>query len=219
MATISNELEQGNNSVTPKEYEGIYGKYQIDKSDIDEVQKYRISLMCCGISFSLGLIQWTMTGPAFAWIWLIPMCLSMGYSLKLIHIYLRPLHLLLQILWFIGVIDFCILGFTQGPNLILTSLSEHRILVLFIGPLFAALTGIGFKEFFCFRRIEAIGLTLLLPITLLGHLFGLINTTFTMIFLLVSAILLVLLSWRKFGLDASLDIGDKSVFNYMKKGS
>ena len=87
--------------------------------------------------------------------------------------------------------------------------------ILAIGPLFAALAGIGFKEFFCFQRPEAIGLTLLLPAALLGHLVGLINGPPCLARLCSAALLLVLLALRKFGMDAAADVGDKSVFAYL----
>ena len=87
--------------------------------------------------------------------------------------------------------------------------------ILPIGPLFAALTGIGFKEFFCFQRGEAIGLTLLLPLALLGHLLGLINPEVSAAMLTIAALLLVVLALRKFGMEAAADVGDKSVFAYL----
>ena len=76
----------------------------------------------------------------------------------------------------------------------LDTLGLHPIWILAVGPLFAALTGIGFKEFFCFRRPEAVGLTLLLPIALLGRLTGLVGTTSCMGLMLSAALLLLVLS-------------------------
>ena len=84
-----------------------------------------------------------------------------------------------------------------------------------MGPLFAAMAGIGFKEFFCFQRPEAIGLTLLLPLGLLGRLLGLLNLSTAMTLLSAAALLLVLLALRKFGMEAAADVGDKSVFAYL----
>ena len=53
-------------------------------------------------------------------------------------------------------------------------INGESLWILAVGPFFAALTGVGFKEFFCFRRPEAIGVTLLLPLALLGRLSGLL---------------------------------------------
>ncbi len=202
-----------------KEYEGIYGKYKITLSDKLEVKQYRIALLTCGISFSSGLIHWSLIGPEYAWIWLIPMSLTMGAALKLIHIYVKPLHQLLQIFWALGCIGTLAIGITEGPNSMLEKLEDNRILIVAIGPLFAALAGIGFKEFFCFGRPEAIGLTLLVPIAILGYLIGVLNGGIVFFILGISAILLTILALRKFGLDASQDIGDKSVFDHLKAQS
>ena len=90
------------------------------------------------------------------------------------------------------------------------------ILILIIGPYFAAMAGLGFKEFFCFQRPEAIGVTLLLPISLCSHLLGAMPEEIEMILLYLSAVLFLILAVRKFGMDAASDIGDKSVFQYLK---
>ena len=97
----------------------------------------------------------------------------------------------------------------------LSTLQDQPLWILAIGPLFAALAGIGFKEFFCFQRPEAIGLTLLLPAALLGYLVGLINGPLCLALLESAALLLVLLALRKFGMEAAADVGDKSVFAYL----
>ena len=102
-----------------------------------------------------------------------------------------------------------------GPTEALAALRDQPLWILAIGPLFAALAGIGFKEFFCFQRPEAIGLTLLLPAALLGHLVGLINGPLCLALLESAALLLVLLALRKFGMEAAADVGDKSVFAYL----
>ncbi len=81
-----------------------------------------------------------------------------------------------------------------------------------VGPFFAALAGIGFKEFFCFQRPEAIGVTLLLPLALLGQLSGLLSPTASGSLLAVEAALLLVLCLRKFPMPAAADVGDKSVF-------
>ena len=103
----------------------------------------------------------------------------------------------------------------SGPAQALDTLRNQPLWILPIGPLFAALTGIGFKEFFCFQRTEAIGLTLLLPLALLGHLLGLINPEISAAMLTIAALLLVVLALRKFGMEAAADVGDKSVFAYL----
>ena len=140
----------------------------------------------------------------------------MGLSLKWIHIYLRPLHQILTISWAIGCIGFLILSYHFGVTNLINGIRENQKSILLIGPLFASLTGIVFKEFFCFRRIEAIGLTIFIPIALIGYLTELANESFTFVMLVVSSLLLLILGIRKFNLPAEADIGDKSVFDFLE---
>ena len=144
------------------------------------------------------------------------MSISIGLSLKWIHIYLRPLHQTLTIFWVIGCIGFLILLYHFGVTNLMYGLRENPKSILLIGPLFASLTGIGFKEFFCFRRIEAIGITIFIPIALIGYLTELANESFTFATLVVSSLLLLSMGIRKFNLPAEADIGDKSVFDYLE---
>ena len=198
------------------EFEGVYGKYKITMADKLEVRRYRIAVLICGASFVSGIGQWLIIGPGNAWIWLIPMSISLGLALKWIHIYIKAIHLTLQTLWALGSIGIVILIFTGDPNQLLSTLTLNKFEVLAIGPFFAALTGLGFKEFFCFRQPEAIGVTLFLPITLLGHSLGALKPSISMFLLSLSSLLLLILGFRKFGMDPASDIGDKSVFEYLK---
>ncbi|KGG13146.1 MULTISPECIES: DUF2301 domain-containing membrane protein [Prochlorococcus] len=196
--------------------QGIYGSYTITLKDQIEVQRYRISVLVLGLSFCLGLLHWFTIGPESAWLWLIPMSISLGLALKWIHIYIVFLHQSLKILWGIGCMGFLLLLFYSSPQNLLEGIASTPKLELIIGPFFAALTGLGFKEFFCFRRPEAIGLTLFLPLSLLGHLFGFFSLLSIASLLGLSAVLLLIMGWRKFGLESSLDVGDKSVFEYLQ---
>jgi len=144
------------------------------------------------------------------------MSISIGLSLKWIHIYLRPLHQALTIFWGLGCIGFLILSYHFGLTNIIYGLKENPKSILLIGPLFAALTGIGFKEFFCFRRIEAIGITIFIPIALIGYLTELASERFTFAMLVLSSLLLLLMGIRKFNLPAQADIGDKSIFDFLE---
>ena len=197
-------------------FEGVYGTYCITLQDQHEVQLYRICLLICGLSFSAGLGQWILIGPQLAPLWLLPLAVSLGLALRWIHIYLRPLHQALQLFWAAGCIGWLVLAIQAGPFDMFNTLESQRLWTLAIGPLFAALAGIGFKEFFCFRRPEAIGLTFLLPIALLGHLSGLINGPTAVSMMAIASALLVLLALRKFGMEAAADVGDKSVFSYLE---
>ena len=197
------------------QFEGVYGPYTITSIDLLEVQRYRISLLVAGLAMTAGLVHWWQFGDRWAWVWLVPLMAGLGLALHWIHIYLRPLHNALRLFWLMGCLGWGLLLMQAGPNEALTTLVEQPLWILAIGPLFAALAGIGFKEFFCFQRPEAIGLTLLLPIALLGRLVGIISTSLCAAFLLIAGLLMVLLALRKFGMEAAADVGDKSVFAYL----
>ena len=210
----TNSMEKAEQS--EPSFEGVYGPYCITLKDQREVQLYRFCLLICGLSFSAGLGQWILVGPQLAPLWLLPLALSLGLALRWIHIYLRPLHQALQLFWAAGCIGWLVLAIQAGPFDMFNTLESQRLWTLAIGPLFAALAGIGFKEFFCFRRPEAIGLTFLLPIALLGHLSGLIAGPGAISMMAISSALLVILALRKFGMEAAADVGDKSVFAYLE---
>jgi len=199
------------------QFEGMYGTYTITEHDRREVQRYRIALLVSGVSFSAGLLQWWQIGSEWAWLWMLPLAAGLGSALQWIHIYLRPLHRALQLFWLLGCLGWGVLLVLSGPSQALATLQGQPLWILAIGPLFAALAGIGFKEFFCFRRPEAIGLTLLLPIALLGRLSGLLDPGVCLGLLTSAALLLVVLALRKFGIPAAADVGDKSVFAYLEQ--
>ena len=205
-----NPYFQSSNSI-----KGVYGDFIVTSNDKKEVLFYRLSILFCGLFFSIGIAQWFFNGSNQIWIWLLCMAISIGLSLKWIHIYLRPLHQTLTILWVLGCIGFFILAYHFGLTNIIYGLRQNPKLILLIGPLFASLTGIGFKEFFCFRRIEAIGITIFIPIALIGYLTEIANERFTFAMLVLSSLLLLLMGIRKFNLPAQADIGDKSIFDFL----
>ena len=202
---------QSSNSI-----QGVYGDFIVTSCDKKEVLLYRLSILFCGLFFSIGISNWFYNGSNQTWIYLVGMSISMGLSLKWIHIYLRPLHQTLIVLWLLGSTGFLILFYLYGLTNIIYVIRENPKLILLIGPLFASLTGIGFKEFFCFRRIEAIGITIFIPIALIGYLTELVNERFTFAMLLISSLQLLTMGIRKFNLPAEADIGDKSVFDFLE---
>ena len=195
---------------------GVYGDFIITSKDKKEVLFYRLSILSSALFFSLGLVQFFTNGSSQVWICFTGLAISLGLSLKWIHIYVRALHQALILFWAIGCIGFGIVSYHFGLTNIIYGLKENPRWVIFVGPLFVSLTGIGFKEFFCFRRFEAIGITILIPIALIGHLTQLTSTNFTFALLALSSILLLVLGIRKFDLPAEADIGDKSVFDFLE---
>ena len=197
-------------------FEGVYGPYSITATDRREVLGYRLALFTAALAQAALLLQWQQLGGTWIWPWLLPLAAGVGLALRWIHIYLRPLHRALQLFWLLGCVGFLGLLISAGPQGMATALTSDGRWIWAVGPFFAALAGIGFKEFFCFRRPESIGVTLLLPIALLGRLSGLLSTEVTATLLAIEAALLLVLTLRKFPMDAAADVGDKSVFAYLE---
>ncbi len=201
------------------EFEGIYGKYKVSSKDEIEVHLYRLSLLSCGIALNAGLIQWWILGADWAWVWLILLAISVGLAIRWVHIYMKSIHQFLKLFWFIGCIGLVIMIFYLTPELMLSTIVNEPVWTIAIGPLFASLAGLGVKEFFCFRQLEAVGLAIMLPIALLGHLSELLSLNIVISLMIASSILLFLLALKKFSMETAPDIGDKSIFEFLKKTS
>jgi uncharacterized integral membrane protein len=197
-------------------FEGVYGPFTIDATDRREVLGYRLALTAVALGQAGLLLQWRQLGPGQLWPWMLLMAAGLGLALRWIHIYLVPLHRALQLFWLLGCIGGLALATRSGAEGMVTAVTNQPLWILAIGPFFAALAGVGFKEFFCFRRPEAIGVTLLLPIALLGYLAGLLSGPVTTSLLALESALLLVLCLRKFPMPAAADVGDKSVFAYLK---
>jgi uncharacterized integral membrane protein len=134
----------------------------------------------------------------------------------MIHIYLAPLHRLLQVFWGIGGIVSAVLALSSSEPLALF-VYNHPTSILGVGFTFAALTGIYFKEAFCFNRLETKVLTPLVPVLLLGHLSGVLPLAWEQVLLGIWAVLFIVFALRKVVQAIPPDIGDKSVFAYLKQ--
>lgn len=199
-------------------FEGVYGPFTINAKDRREVLGYRLALLMVAIAQLGWLIQWHQRGAAQLWPWLLLMAGGLGLALHWIHIYLRPLHLALKLFWLLGcAAAIALAACAGGPAGMLQAVQRQPLWLLALGPYFAALAGVGFKEFFCFRRPEAIGVTLLLPLALIGRLLGLLSAPLCGQLLLVQALLLLVLCLRKLPMEAAADVGDKSVFAYLEE--
>lgn len=199
-------------STTDPVFQGVYGPFTITAEDRREVLGYRLSLLVVALA-QIGLLaQWRWLGDGWLWPWLVPMAAGLGLALRWIHIYLKPLHQALRAFWLLGCIGFLALAIQAGPGAMATALQADGRWIWAVGPFFAALAGIGFKEFFCFQRPEAIGVTLLLPLALLGQLSGLLAPEASGTLLAIEAALLLVLCLRKFPMPTAADVGDKSVF-------
>ncbi|MEA5581022.1 DUF2301 domain-containing membrane protein [Nodularia harveyana UHCC-0300] len=210
-------------TLSPSEvYQGQFGEFTIDKSDRTSVIIYRAGLMLATLSFAIGsaLVLFNNTPTTIAALTPLYACFSLGLGISLwtIHIYMAVLHRLLQVCWVIGSISAIVLAFSSSQPLAIAVYNQP--LTLFgIGFTFVALTGIFFKEAFCFNRLETKVLTFTVPLLLLGHLVGILPTESEQVLLGIWAILLLVFAGRKAFQAIPSDIGDKSVFSYLKTQS
>ncbi len=202
----------------PQIYQGHFGEYTITDEDRREVWVYRLSLTVASLCVvaATGLLLWQ--GEA-AVSWLTPIygifCLALGVSLLTIHIYMVFLHRVLQVFWGIGTLTSLVFALQTREPLAL-AIYHHPHWLWGIGFLFAALVGIYFKEAFCFDRVETKFLTVLVPILISGHLFQFLTPQPAKVFLGIWSVLFAIFAVRKFFQPASCDIGDKSVFAYLR---
>jgi uncharacterized integral membrane protein len=205
----------------PEVYQGQFGDFTITQSDRKGVIIYRTGLLVAALSFALGSVLVLLSGDAPAVLQaLTPLyavfCIALGVSLVTIHIYMAALHRLLQLFWGIGVIAATVLALSTHEPLTLF-VYNHPTAIFGVGFTFAALTGIYFKEAFCFNRFETKFLTPLVPMLLLGHLAGVLPTNWEQVLLGLWAVLFVVFALRKVVQPIPPDIGDKSVFTYLKE--
>ncbi|EYU28475.1 hypothetical protein MIMGU_mgv1a011159mg [Erythranthe guttata] len=166
-------------------YQGVYGPWKVDSADVQEVVLYRSGLVTAASSFVIA------SSTAFL------------YSTDS------------EGLWLIGGLGslaaYAALAQPAGKGLV-----EYVVLnpaaVWLVGPLFAALTGLVFKEGLCYGKLEAGILTFIIPSVLLGHLSGLMDEGTKLSLLGVWMALFVVFAGRKFTQPIKDDIGDKSVF-------
>lgn len=206
----------------PAFYQGQFGEFTINQSDRTGVIIYRAGLMVASLSFAIGSALVLLNNNQVGLQALTPLitcfCIALGVSLVMIHIYLAVLHRLIQAFWAIGSMAAVALALSSSEPLALT-VYNHPNALFGVGFIFAALTGIYFKEAFCFNRLETKVLTPLVPILLLGHLVGFLSVQSERVMLAVWAVLFVVFALRKVIQPIPPDIGDKSVFTYLKEQS
>ena len=206
---------------TPEIYQGQFGEFTITESDRTSVIVYRTGLAIAALSFAIGSGLVLTNNPSI-YTALTPLyicfTLALGVSLATIHIYMAALHRTLQVFWLIGSLasTFLILSNTQP---FAVTVYTQPVTLFGVGFTFAALTGIYFKEGFCFHRLETKILTPTVPLLLLGHLTGVLPIQSEQILLAVWAIFFLVFALRKTVQAIPADIGDKSVFAYLKAQS
>lgn len=202
-------------------YPGMYGEWEIEQSDIVEVWTYRIC-----ISIFTAAFVW----ETFAKVLQLPsdmlndnaVCAlgaaALGMSLVQIHIYVTPIKRALQSLWLAGVIgSLWILVSQSDTTSVLDFVLQNRWGVWITGPMFAALTGMAFKEGLCYGKPEAFVLSLSIPIWQLSHLFGIVKDDSVQGGLaVIISMLMAVFAARKYTQPIKDDIGDGSVFRFQK---
>ncbi len=210
--------------VNPEIYQGQFGNFTLTDRDRQGVVIYRSALMVAALCFGAGTVavlsqlNSLSANPtvldSVTWLY-IGFSVALGIALATIHIYLAILHRTLQIFWAIGCAS--ALGLASQQHLPLVEIVYRQpVTLLGVGFTFAALTGIFFKEAFCFNRFETKILTVLVPGLLLGHLVKLLPPNVEAILLAVWAALFLVFALRKSVQNIPPDIGDKSVFEYLK---
>ncbi|PZV21110.1 MAG: hypothetical protein DCF21_03095 [Leptolyngbya sp.] len=201
-------------------YSGQFGDYTITQGDRRGVVLYRAGLGVAAIAFGLGSAialfspQNQLLVQAISLLYTV-FWLGLGLSLATIHIYLVPLHRLLQVFWLVGGVATLALSHGIDGPMAQTVMEQPQVL-WGAGFTFVALTGIFFKEAFCFDRLETKLLTPLVPLLLLGHLFGWLPLEAKQVLLGAWALLFLVFALRKAVQAIVPDIGDKSVFEYLK---
>ncbi|GAB4828521.1 hypothetical protein Ancab_018180 [Ancistrocladus abbreviatus] len=212
-------------------YQGVYGPWTIDPSDVREVILYRVGLVTAAAS-SVTAASAAFLPPDLSSalrqnldLFLMLGTAGLGLSLFLIHIYVTEIKRTLQVLWALGVFGslaaYILLprptasqGQTEMISFIEYVVVDDPTAVWFVGPLFAALTGLIFKEGLCYGKLEAGILTFVIPAVVLGHLTGLMDYGVKLSLLGVWMALFIIFAARKFTQPIKDDIGDKSVFMF-----
>ncbi len=205
----------------PAVYQGQFGDFTITRDDRREVVIYRAGLMAAALCFAVGagLALWQAQNSFVLQLLTLlytGFCLSLGVSLLTIHIYMAPLHRALQVFWAIGCLASLVIGHVNPEPFALTVYNQP-LSILGVGFVFAALSGIFFKEAVCFNRLETKVLTPLVPLLLLGHLVGWLPLPLAQGLLVSWAVLFLIFAIRKVIQPIPPDIGDKSVFAYLKQ--
>ncbi|KAL2903711.1 Ribosome maturation factor RimP [Bienertia sinuspersici] len=212
-------------STSPSVYQGVYGPWTIDSSDIREVVLYRSGLVMAAVSFVLASSTSFLPsdsplsntlGQNIDLLYLLGSA-GLGMSLYLIHIYVTEIKRTLQALWALGVVGSLVTytAFAQpaGEGLV-QYVVDHPTAVWLVGPVFASLTGLVFKEGLCYGKLEAALLTFIIPASLLGHLTGIMDDVAKLSLLGFWMALFTIFAARKFTQPVKDDIGDKSVFMF-----
>eukprot|EP00873_Tetraselmis_striata_P016278 jgi/Tetstr1/436542/TSEL_002697.t1 len=202
-------------------YSGVYGPWRVEADDVREVTAYRVGISVATVALLAASSSAFLPEDSAAHELLVramdPLTLvgagGLGASLVLIHIYVAPLKAFLQLLWGLGTAGTAAIMLTQEEPAA-QYVVHHPLAVLAVGPLFASVTGLAFKEGMCYGKFEAGALFFVVPSLLLGHLTGLLPGGGEKGLLAAFCVLAAVFAARKYTQPIKDDIGDKSVFEF-----
>lgn len=196
-------------------FPGRYGRWTLTEEDVREVVAYRASLTAFAASFDVCALA-TLLPPSARDAVLDPAATvgaaSLAVALFLVHMYVDELKKVMQALAATGCAGALALSATQHVPVPLY-VHDHAAAVWAVGPFFAALTGLAFKEGACYGKGESVALFFLIPALLLARL-GDAPDGVTGPLLAVDAALITVWAARKWTQEVKDDIGDKSVFTF-----
>jgi uncharacterized integral membrane protein len=207
---------------TGEVYQGQFGQFTVTTQDRRGVIIYRAALTVAAIALALASIL-TLQGSRFPGfdtaisILFTVFCAGLGISLWTIHIYLKPLHQFLQLCWAIGCISAAGIAFSSSQSLPLAIYAPYSLGLVGVGFVFVALTGLFVKEAFCFNRWQAKILILCIPALLIGHWLSFLPLKAEEILLGSVAFFFVWFALDKDWQAIPPDVGDKTVFEYLKR--
>ncbi|DBA79229.1 TPA: hypothetical protein ACH3X1_009044 [Trebouxia sp. C0004] len=182
-------------------YRGIYSDWTVEDQDVREVIAYRVGLNVAALALLVETAIVLTSADSVPDVWQNAVVAAgvagLGVSLYLVHMYVTPIK-----------------RFMQGGQSVPQYVAEHPSSVWLVGPFFAAVTGLAFKEGACYGKPEAIALFFVTPVLLLGHLTGLLPQGGEKGLLLTFVALCTIFAARKWTQAIKDDIGDKSVFMY-----
>jgi uncharacterized integral membrane protein len=205
-------------------YQGQFGEFTVTRDDRKGVVIYRTALAMAAAAFGLGTMLILNASNLAA---VVPMLtplfvlfgIALGISLWTIHIYLKPLHIALKLFWSVGCATALGIIFLQPHPLGTALYPPFAVGLIGVGCIFVALTGLFIKEAFCFNRWQAKLLAIIVPILLTGHWFGWLPLALEKGLLSVWAITFAWFAVDKLTQPIPPDIGDKTVFEYLKRNS
>ena len=127
---------------------------------------------------------------------------------------MAPLKRLLQALWAAGAAGGAFLAIQQDESVV-QFVASHPYAVWLVGPLFASLSGVAFKEGLCYGKAEAALLFGATPVLMLSHLSGAVSEEGQRAMLCVFAGLFALFAARKYTQPLHEDLGDLSIFQFL----